>query len=150
MRLLRMVVVAGSLFAALAAGVVLERTGVTNMASKTTYYRTTEPMLIAAESESRMFHILPAGTPIYHDKSFAEGHSRYVIYANFKGDLQAEKIESDKPNLIDPIWLYQVEKSEISKLIAEVPISKNDLVKIMKARKMTREDLAQIVREWTD
>jgi hypothetical protein len=150
MKLLRAAVVVGCLFAAAAAGVVLERTGVADMASKTTYYRTIEPMLIAAESESKTFHVLPAGTPIYYDKSFAEGHSRYIIYANFKGDLQAEKIESDKPNLIDPIWLYQVEKADLPKLIGEVPISKSDLVKIMKARKMTREDLAQIVREWTD
>jgi hypothetical protein len=150
MRLLRTVAAVSSLLAAVAAGVALERTGVAGMASKTTYYRTTEPMLIAAESENRTFHILPAGTPIYHDKSFAEGHSRYIIYANFKGELRAEKIESDKPNLIDPIWLYQVEKVDLPKLIGEVPISKNDLVKIMKARKMTREDLAQIVREWTD
>ncbi len=119
-------------------------------AQRTTYLVTKEPMLISAAAEDRKYHILPAGTPLYFDKSFAEGHQRFIIYANFKGDLQAERVESDKPNLIDPVWLYQVEKADLTKLVAEVPITKGELLKIMKARKMTRDDLAQIVREWTE
>jgi len=35
-------------------------------------------------------------------------------------------------------------------LLANTPVSKADLVRILKARKMTREELAQIVREWQD
>jgi len=30
------------------------------------------------------------------------------------------------------------------------PVTKNDLVRILKARKMTRVELAQIVSEWKD
>jgi hypothetical protein len=150
MRLVRSIIFVAIGAALVIFGIALERTGVTRMAAKTTYYLTKEPMFIAANSESKSYHLLPAGTPLYYDKSFAEGHQRYIIYANFKGDLQVEKVESDKPNLIDPVWLYQIERNDITKFMQEVPVSKDELVKILKARKITRDELAQIVRDWTD
>ena len=118
--------------------------------SKTTYLKLQEPLLLNAEGAQKDFHMLPAGTALYKDESFPEGHTRYIIYVNIKGAFNAEKLESDKPNLIDPIWAYPVQRDELSDLLAETPVSKDDLVRILKARKMTREELAQIVREWRD
>lgn len=120
------------------------------MAQQTRYLLTEEPLLIASDVEAKGFHMLPAGTPLYHDKAFAEGHSRYIVYVNFKGDLKARTVVSDKPNLVDPIWAYQVEKTELPKLLADTPIAKEDLVRILKARKATRDDLLQIARDWVD
>lgn len=117
---------------------------------QTTYFKLEEPLLIESEGEARNFHILPAGTPLYKDKSFPEGHTRYIVYVNIKGGPALEKIESDKAQLIDPIWGYPVQPEDVPTLVAETPVSKDELVRILKARKMTREELAQIVREWHD
>lgn len=94
--------------------------------------------------------MLPAGTALYKDESFAEGHTRYIVYVNIKVAFDVKKVESDKPNLIEPIRAYPVQRDDVPDLIGQTPISKDDLVRILKARKMTREELAQIVREWRD
>lgn len=118
--------------------------------TKTVYLKLNEPLLLQSEGDMKNFHMLPEGAALYKDRSFPEGHTRYIVYLNIKGDFAAEKVESDKPNLIDPIWAYPVQREDLTALIAETPVSKEDLVRILKARKMTREDLAQIVREWRD
>ena len=109
-----------------------------------------EPLLLNAEGEIRNYHMLPAGTVLYLDHSFPEGHDRYRVYINFKGAFEHEIIESDKPNFISPIWAYNIQKADISKLISDTPVSKDDLIRILKARNMTRDDLADIVRNWKD
>jgi hypothetical protein len=118
--------------------------------SNTEYLKLSEPLLLSVEGIDRNFHILPAGTPLYKDQAFAEGHSRYIVYVNIKGEFAAEPITSDKKNLIDPIWAYTVPKDDVTELLAETPISKDELSRILKARRMTREDLAQILREWKE
>ena len=117
---------------------------------KTTMLKLKEPLLLNAEGETRNYHMLPAGTALYLDHSFPEGHDRYRVYINFKGTFEHEVIESDKPNFISPIWAYNIQKEDISKLISDTPISRDDLIHILKARKMTRDDLADIVRNWKD
>jgi hypothetical protein len=134
------------------AGMLFQKFGVPMM-KKTTYLQIQEPLLLEVhepEAQQRDFHMLPAGTPLYHEYSFPEGHTTYRVYINIKANFAAKEIVSDKPNLIDPIWAYPVKPEDLPKLIANTPVSKDDLVRILKARKMTREDLAQIVREWTD
>ncbi len=94
-------------------GAGLERLGVLD-ASGTTYLKTTEPLLLTSEGESRSFHLLPPETAMYRDYSFPEGHTRYIVYVNFKGAFAAELIESDKRKLIDPIWAHTVEKEAVT------------------------------------
>lgn len=118
--------------------------------SNTQYLRLSEPLLLNSEGKMTYFHMLPVGTPMYKDYSAPEGHTRYIIYINIKGEFQAEPVISDKKNLVDPIWGYTVKKDEVKQLMDETPISKDDLARILKARKITREELAQILREWTE
>lgn len=118
--------------------------------TKTTYLELQEPLLLHVGAELKNFHMLPAGTALYKDYAFPEGHTRYVVYVNIKADFAAKQVVSDKANFISPIWAYPVGPDDLAKLVAETPISKDDLVRILKARKMTREELAQIVREWQD
>jgi hypothetical protein len=146
---LRFIGVSAALISAFLLGSALQKYGVFQM-SGTKYLKTTEPLLLTAGGEAKYFHILPAGTAMYKDYSFPEGHTRYIVYVNFKGAFAADVIESDKQNLIDPIWAYTIEKDDVQKLLAETPISKDDLVRILKARNITREELAQIVREWRE
>lgn len=149
MRLSRSLGLSALLAAAFFCGVLFQQYGLPAM-TKTTYFKLEEPLLLQAEGEARDFHMLPPGTALYKDQSFPEGHTRYIVYLNIKGDIAAEKIDSDKPNLIDPVWAYPVQREDVPRLLAETPVSKDELVRILKARRMTREELAQIVREWQD
>lgn len=149
MRLLRRLTLPALLLVAFCAGVLFQHYGIPAM-SNTTYFKLEEPLLLQAEGDARNFHMLPPGTPLYKDQSFAEGHTRYIVYVNIKGDIATEKVESEKAQLIDPIWGYPVQREDLLDLMADTPVSKNDLVRILKARKMTREELAQIVRDWQD
>lgn len=107
---------------------------------------TKEPLLIEGES-NKYFSLLPAGTVLYHDKSWPEGHETVHVYFHFKGNMAFDKAD---PNVIAPLWLRTVDRDELMKLLQEYPISKEELVQILKARKMTRADLADIAREWKD
>lgn len=130
-------------------GSLLERHGVLNMAG-THYIKTTEPLLLNTEGESKYYHLLPVGTALYKDATFPEGHVRYIAYINIKGAFGNEAIDSPKTNLVDPIWAYTIKPDEIKALMADTLISKDDLVKILKARNITREELVQILREWEE
>jgi hypothetical protein len=130
-------------------GIFFQKFGVTAM-SKTTYLELQEPLLLHSGGDLKNFHMLPPGTALYADRSFPEGHTRYIVYINIKADFARKQVTSDKPNFIAPIWAYPVQPSDLSTLISETPVSKDDLVRILKARKMTREELAQVVREWQD
>lgn len=109
-------------------------------------YTLKEPLLIEGETQ-KTYSLLPTGAVLYHDKSWAEGHDTYHVYFHFKGKLEAEPAN---PDIVAPLWLRSVERSEVSKLVGDYPITKDELVKILKAKKMTREELAEIVREWRE
>lgn len=130
-------------------GAIMQKYGVLNM-EKTEYIKTLEPLFLRSEGKSEYFHILPSGTALYKYHEFPEGHTTYMVYINIKGEFKSKSITSDKPNLVYPIWADTIQPEQISKLLSNTPISKDDLVDILKARKMTRNELAQIVREWKD
>lgn len=118
--------------------------------AKTSYTVLKEPLLVSAGGETKYYHLLPVGTPLYVDESFPEGHTRYKLFINIKGPFAGEAIVSDKANLVDPIWGSTLKKDDVQPLLAETPISKDELVSILKARKMTRDELAQLVRDWQE
>ncbi|MFA9216643.1 MAG: hypothetical protein ACEQSK_06010 [Sphingomonadaceae bacterium] len=130
-------------------GDAFQRSGVLKM-EKTKYIKTLEPLLLSSEGKMENFHMLPQGTPLYKYYDFPEGHTTYVVYINIKGQFEYQSVESDKANLIDPIWAHPIQPEQVSKLMASTPVSKDDLMDILKARKITRDELAQIVREWKD
>lgn len=118
------------------------------MMKKTSYIKTTEPLLLSAGKNLQYFHILPAGAALYKFETFPEGHSTYIAYINIKGEFAHELAESEYS--VDPIWASVIRPEDVQTLLDKTPVSKDDLVRILKARKMTRDDLAQIVRDWKD
>lgn len=120
---------------------------------KTEYLELQEPLLLhilAPGSQRQDFHMLPAGTPLYEEYSFPEGHTQYRVYINIKADFSAKQVTSDKRNFTAPIWAEPVETEDLSRLMSSTPISKEDLVRILKARKTTRDELVQLLHEWQD
>lgn len=110
-------------------------------------FRLKEPALIATQS-GQQHYLLPADTVLFHQTSFAEGHSLYAIEVMLSGPLQHERLKQGE--FAEPLLLYNVETEDVKKLLNEYPLSKEDLVSILKARQITREELEQIVLEWAD
>lgn len=152
MKALRILGLTAFLAAMFGGGMIFQKLGVPMM-QNTTYLVLQEPLLLEVlepEAQQRDYHMLPAGTALYKDYAFPEGHSRYIVYVNIKAQVATKTVVSDKPNFTVPLWGEPVRPEDLPLLLANTPVSKEDLVRILKARKMTREDLAQIVREWKD
>lgn len=70
--------------------------------------RTTEALRIYGPQDDGVDYRLPAGTVLYFDQAFAEGHVRYRAYFNHKGPIAHEPVEM-KPEyggrLFAPLWL---------------------------------------------
>jgi hypothetical protein len=105
-----------------------------------------EPLLIEGEKKNS-YSVLPAGSVLYLDKSWPEGHETYHVYFHFKGDFKATPVDSD---VIAPLWLRTVDSSELGKLVNDYPISRGELADLLKAKRITKQDLAQILHDWVD
>ncbi|TFW22787.1 hypothetical protein [Duganella callida] len=93
------------------------------------------------------YSILPQGTVLYYDRNWDEGHGTYHVYFHFKGELKATEVAATG---IDPIWLRTVEAEELPKLLHSYPVSRSELVSILKARQLSRLDVLEILRGWED
>jgi hypothetical protein len=109
-------------------------------------FRIEEPLLIEGK-EQNSYSLLPVGTVLYYDKSWDEGHSTYHVYFHFKGAFKSELADG---NIISPIWLNTIDAEELPKLMAEYPVSRDELIEILKAKRATKQDLVQILRDWKD
>lgn len=118
--------------------------GALKMTTKTAY-TIKEPLLIAGEQ--KYYSILPAGTVLYFDRAWPEGHQTYHVYFHFKGDFKADIADA---SMISPLWLRTVDPEELLKLMKEYPVTKDELVEIIKARKVSKAEMVQIIREWPD
>lgn len=119
--------------------------GVLSMTSKTAF-TIEEPLLIEGEQQ-KTYSLLPAGSVLYLDKSWPEGHQTFHVYFHFKGDFKA--VPAD-PKLISSLWLRTVDREELPKLLNEYPVRKDELTAILRARSVTKAELTQILREWPD
>lgn len=120
-------------------------TGVLSMTSKTAF-TIEEPLLIEGEQQ-KTYSLLPAGSVLYLDKSWPEGHQTFHVYFHFKGDFKAAPAD---PKTISPLWLRTIDREELPKLLNEYPLSKQELATILRARGVTKAELTQILREWPE
>jgi hypothetical protein len=120
-------------------------TGVLSMTSKTAF-TIEEPLLIEGEQQ-KTYSLLPAGSVLYLDKSWPEGHQTFHVYFHFKGNFKAAPAD---PKSISPLWLRTVDREELPKLLSEYPLSKQELTALLRARSVTKAELTQILREWPE
>ncbi len=115
--------------------------------------KTIEPLLIEDPNGDESYYVLPLGTTLYHDRSFPEGHDRYVVYLNHKGAIAHEEVPM-KPeyggSFIDPLWLANVDADTLREIFKRFPLSKNDIAAAIKANEITKDDLADIIRSMPD
>ena len=133
------------IFCFLIIGVLLAQIGGIHMDPKKAF-RIEEPLLIEGK-EQNSYSLLPVGTVLYYDKSWDEGHSTYHVYFHFKGAFKSEPVDA---NIVSPIWLNTIDAEELPKLMSEYPVSRDELLNILKAKRATKQDLVQILRDWKD
>ncbi|QVW26896.1 hypothetical protein KJF94_14280 [Pseudomonas hormoni] len=111
--------------------------------------RTKAPLLIEGVEGDDNYYVLPAGVTLYYDKSFPEGHDRYIVYLNHKGAIAYEDVPM-KPeyqgNFISPLWTSNIDSDALKKIFKRFPLSKEDVVAAIKSNEITRDDLADIIR----
>src|SRR5690606_24726964 len=81
--------------------------------------KTKEPLLIEGPNGDENYYVLPLGTTLYHDKSFPEGHDRYVVYLNHKGARAHDEVPM-KPeyggSFIDPLWISNIDVDTLKEI----------------------------------
>jgi hypothetical protein len=126
-------------------GLLTSESGVIHMRARKAF-AIEEPLLIEGEVQNS-YSILPVGTVLYLDKSWPEGHDTYHMYFHFKGDFKARPANID---VIAPLWLRTVDSNELGKLVKDYPVTRDELTALLKAKRVTKQDLVQILHDWVD
>ncbi len=114
---------------------------------KTSAFRLKEPALISTPL-GQPYYLLPSETVLYHQYALEEGPEIYALQMMVNGRLSMERLAPDES--APPLQLFAVETDDLKGLLADYPLSKEDLIRILKARQVTREELEQMVLEWVD
>ncbi|AZD35363.1 hypothetical protein C4K22_2620 [Pseudomonas chlororaphis subsp. aurantiaca] len=103
-------------------------------------FKTLEPLSIEGQTAAA----LPAGTVLYYDTGFAEGHSRYLAYFYHKGVIAQEALPKafwPGQERISPLWLWNVDAEQAP----AQTMTREDIVAAVKAGQLSRQELAAIV-----
>ena len=119
-----------------------------NTSSMTKVHTLKAPLLLSSPEQSKNMHLIPKGTTLYFDKSFPEGLSRYKVYINIDRMPLALKELSD-PTEINPIDAAAPSQSDVRKLLLDYPITKDDLSAILKSGQLTKDEIRQLLVEFS-
>ena len=106
------------------------------------------PLLLFGREDLNAFGLLPAGTMMYYEKSLPEGFSRYRVYINTEKTLNNLQLQTlADPSVIDPVWAGAVENDDLSKIIADHPITKGELHQILKNSHLTKDEINEVLKD---
>ena len=106
------------------------------------------PLLLSGRGDLNSFGLLPAGTMMYYEKSLPEGFSRYRVYINTEKTLNNLQLQTlADPSMIDPIWVDAVQNDDLSKIIADHPITKGELHQILKNSHLTKDEINEVLKD---
>lgn len=105
------------------------------------------PLILLSEAPSKNYHMLPKGTVLYFDKSYPEGFTRYKVYINI--DRMPLKLEDlADPTEINPIDAVAPGKEDLLKLLREYPLTKSDLESILNSKRISKEEIREILENF--
>ena len=107
------------------------------------------PLIVAAQdSSSKNWHFLPKGTTLYFDRSFPEGFTSYKVYVNVDR-MPLPLVELADPTEIRPVDAYAPSAADLRKLLEDYPLTRDDLVSILKSTKMQKAEIRSILAEYS-
>ncbi|AZD07961.1 hypothetical protein C4K26_2558 [Pseudomonas chlororaphis] len=103
-------------------------------------FKTLEPLSIEGQAAAA----LPAGTVLYYDTGFAEGHGRYLAYFYHKGVIAQEALPKafwPGQEQISPLWLWNIDPEQVP----EKTMTREDIVAAVRSGQLSRQELAAII-----
>lgn len=113
----------------------------------TKVHKLESPLLLSSDSPSKNMHMLPKGTVLYFDRSYPEGFTRYKVYINIDR-MPLALTEQTDPTSIDPIDATAPDKESLKKLLKDYPLTKEDLIAILKSSAMPKEEIKEILTDF--
>jgi hypothetical protein len=105
------------------------------------------PLIVSSDIASSHQHLLPKGTVLYFDKSFPEGFTRYKIYVNIDR-MPLELKDLPDPTEISPLEAAAPSKEDLIKLLKEYPLTKSDLESILSSKRLSNEEIKEILAKY--
>lgn len=106
------------------------------------------PMLLAGPEGNGPFQLLPKGTTLYYDQSYPEGFTRYMIYVNVdKYPLPTRELSD--PTSIEPLTAFPMDKGDLKRLLDRNPITKQELSSILNSAQLSREEIRELLAEYS-
>jgi hypothetical protein len=106
------------------------------------------PLLLAGPNGNSPLYLLPKGTTLYLDKTYPEGFTRYKIYINIDR-FPLTTTELSDPTAIRPITAFVMDKKDLQRLLDRNPITKDDLAAILKSGQLTKEEIRELLAEYS-
>lgn len=106
------------------------------------------PMLLGGPGGGGPYQLLPKGTTLYYDQSYPEGFTRYKIYVNIDR-YPLDLTELSDPYSIDPLSAYSMDKGDLKRLLDRNPITKGDLTAILKSDQLSKEEIRELLVEYS-
>lgn len=101
------------------------------------------PMVLSADTMSAHVHLLPKGTTLYYDDSFAEGFTRYRVYVNIDRMPLALK-ELDDPTMIAPIDARVMDADDLKGAPRTSVLTRQELEAILASGSMTHDEMKAV------
>lgn len=116
--------------------------------SMTKVHKLEYPLMLSSDSPSKNTHMLPAGTVLYFDKSYPEGFTRYKVYINI--DRIPLKLDDlNDATEISPIDAVAPSKDDLLKLLRDYPLTKSDFESILNSKRISKEEIREILAEYS-
>lgn len=107
------------------------------------------PLMLSGGAADSPPTILPKGTSLYYDQAFPEGFVRYIVYVNIEG-VKLEPHEASEKFWLDPLTAIPFDKDSLRKLLATYPLSKADLSAILGSGQISKQEIRELLREYSE
>jgi hypothetical protein len=105
------------------------------------------PLLLSGADEHGPFQLLPKGTTLYQDQTYPEGFTRYIMYVNVDR-LPLPARELNDSTEIRPLTAFAIDKHDLKRLLDENPLTKEELVGILKSGRLSKDDIREVLTEF--
>jgi hypothetical protein len=106
------------------------------------------PMLLGGPEGNGPYQLLPKGTILYYDQSYPEGFTRYRIYVSIDR-YPLDLTELSDPYSIDPLSAFAMDKGDLKRLLDRNPITKDDLTAILKSDQLSKQEIRELLEEYS-
>jgi len=107
------------------------------------------PLLFNGAGVPEHQYVLPAGTSLYYDQAFPEGFVRYKVYFNVEG-TRLESSEATDKFWLDPLSAFPPNQEDVKKLLADYPLTKNELAAILKSGHLSKDEIRELLQEFSN